>query len=118
MPLPVFIRNFCFGRFAVWISGVRNMAEEKKKTFQSNNIIVENRQSAMFSGVVDVSGFNENCINMFTDVGGLVLKGSGLHIVRLSLETGDVAVEGRIDSLIYSDKERPHTEGFISRLFR
>ncbi|PWM43878.1 MAG: sporulation protein YabP [Clostridiales bacterium] len=94
------------------------MADEKKNVTKSNNVIIESRQNAMFSGVLDVSGFNENCINMYTEGGALVLKGSGLHIVRLSIETGEVSVEGSIDSLVYSNRERRQSEGVLTRLFK
>ena len=94
------------------------MADEKKNIPKSHNVIIESRQNVMFSGVLDVSGFNDNCVSMYTEGGALVLKGSELHIVRLSLETGEVSVEGNVDSLVYSSRERRRNESLLTRLFK
>ena len=53
---------------------------------------------------------------MKTSAGTLIIKGSGLHIDKLNLETGDVNVEGMINSLQYigSDSSRSR----FSKLFR
>ena len=80
------------------------------------NIIIENRSRMSVSGVSDVENFDENTVVLYTNRGLLTVKGTGLHIERLSLETGELAVEGTIDALEYtSDIE---TGGFWSRLFR
>ena len=50
----------------------------------------------------------------------LLIKGNDLHVNRLTLEKGEVDVEGRIDSLSYSDaggsKKTP--ESLLGRIFR
>ena len=52
---------------------------------------------------------------MRTTLGELAVGGSGLHVGRLSLETGELAVEGLVSELTYS--ERDAGGGFWSRLF-
>lgn len=80
------------------------------------NIIIENRSKMSVSGVSDVENFDENSVTLYTNRGLLTLRGSGLHIERLSLETGELAVEGTIDAIEYSDAVE--SSGFWSRLFR
>ena len=53
---------------------------------------------------------------MATTQGRLVIGGSGLHIEKLSLDGGDLLVEGTIDTLNYEEEE-PQS-GFLGRLFR
>jgi hypothetical protein len=50
-------------------------------------------------------------------LGELTVKGQGLRIQRLSIETGDLTLEGEIDSLTYA---QVHTRsgGFFGKLFR
>ncbi|MBQ6697688.1 MAG: sporulation protein YabP [Oscillospiraceae bacterium] len=80
------------------------------------NIIIENRSRMSVSGVSDVENFDENSVVLYTNRGLLTVKGMGLHIERLSLETGELALEGTIDGVEYSEAETGG--GFWSRLFR
>ncbi|MBQ2841278.1 MAG: sporulation protein YabP [Oscillospiraceae bacterium] len=80
------------------------------------NIIIENRSRMSISGVSDVENFDENSVVLYTNRGLLTVRGTALHIERLSLETGELAVEGTIDGIEYSDNV--DAQGFWSRLFR
>ena len=82
------------------------------------NIILEDRHSLTVSGVSDVDSFDEQSIVIFTSLGELCVRGSDLHINRLSLEIGEILVEGEIDSLVYSERESKQQGGFFSRVFR
>lgn len=50
----------------------------------------------------------------------LLIKGHDLHVNRLSLEKGEVDIEGRIDSLTYSDVKSAgkQAESLLGRLFK
>ena len=52
---------------------------------------------------------------MRTVLGELTVVGSGLHIGKLSLDTGELAVEGMVSDLSYAEHET--AGGFWSRLF-
>ena len=80
------------------------------------NIIIENRSRLSVSGVSDVENFDENSVVVYTNRGLLTIRGAGLHIERLSLETGELAIEGTVDGVEYS--ETVENAGFWSRLFR
>ena len=62
----------------------------------------------------------ENQLILDTDMGLLTIKGKGLHVSRLTLEKGEVDLEGTIDSLAYSagDGGRKAGESLLGRLFR
>ena len=47
----------------------------------------------------------------------LTVKGQGLHINRLNVETGDLTLEGTIDSLTYAEVHS-RSGGFFGRLFK
>ena len=47
--------------------------------------------------------------------GTLIVRGTGLHLQMLSLEGGQVSVDGRVDSLTY--EEPVPAGGFFARLF-
>ena len=68
------------------------------------------RERLTVSGVEDVERFDETGIIMSTSVGTLVITGEDLHIGKLSLDGGELHVDGRIDSVSYEDggQERGH----------
>ncbi len=82
-----------------------------------HNVIIDNRRKMELTGVRGVSGFDEQTVSLITEMGGLVIKGTGLHITRLSLDTGDVTVEGNVNAMQYTTAGTP-SKGLVSKLFR
>ncbi len=74
------------------------------------------RERLTVSGVEDVERFDENGIVMSTSAGVLVVTGEDLHIGKLSLDGGELHVDGRIDSVAYEEGSREQG-GFLRRLF-
>lgn len=74
------------------------------------------REQLTVSGVEDVERFDETGIVMSTSAGTLVVTGEDLHIGKLSLDGGELRVEGRVDSVSYED-DGAGRGGFFSRLF-
>lgn len=82
----------------------------------SHHIILEERERLMISGVEDVARFDEETIVLTTTLGALEIQGANLHIETLSLDGGDLKVEGEIHALVY-DTEEPTRGGLFRRLF-
>ena len=74
------------------------------------------RERLTVSGVEDVERFDETGIVMSTSAGTLVVTGEDLHIGKLSLDGGELHVEGRVDS-VTSEDDGAGRGGFFSRLF-
>ena len=74
------------------------------------------REKLTVSGVEDVERFDESGIVMSTSAGVLVVTGEDLHIGKLSLDGGELHVDGRIDSVAYEEGGREQG-GFLRRLF-
>ncbi len=91
--------------------------EEKAVVRKKHGVILEDRKNLTLTGVKDVSGFDEQKIALNTELGELIVKGTGLHINDFSHETGELTLDGEIDSLVYSGQRQPEG-GFFSRLFR
>ena len=74
----------------------------------------------MVTGVLDVLSFDLNEILLETEQGMLMVKGTDLHVNRLSVEKGEVDLSGNIDSIAYSSSTPAEkaVENFLSRLFR
>ncbi len=81
-----------------------------------NNVILEGRARLSVSGVVDVESFDETLVLMETSDGMLSVRGSGLHMEKLNLENGELALVGEITALEYDDRVSART-GLLARLF-
>lgn len=81
-----------------------------------HNLILEDRRRLSVSGVTEVVSFDECQAVMETDRGLLTVEGSELHMEKLSLDVGELTLEGEIDALAYA-RERKSKGGFWSRVF-
>lgn len=94
--------------------------EELNSTGRMHKVILTNRRTCTINGVNDVISFDIHEILLDTEQGMLMIKGDDLHVNRLTLEKGEVDVDGRIDSFTYSDSSgsSQRNESLLSRLFR
>ena len=93
------------------------MTDEKNLPKLPNNIIMEDRKKLSVSGVTDIDSFDEQTVIAVTQLGELTIRGWDLHITRLSLEQGELMVDGEISSLTSTDT-RPIAQGFFSKVLR
>ena len=94
--------------------------EELNSTGRMHKVILTNRRTCTINGVNDVISFDIHEILLDTEQGMLMIKGDDLHVNRLTLEKGEVDVDGRIDSFTYSDSSgsSQRNESLLSKLFR
>ncbi len=85
-----------------------------------HKVMLTNRKTCTINGVNDVLSFDIHEILLETDQGMLMIKGKDLHVNRLTLEKGEVDVDGKIDSLTYSETAGSgnKNESLLSKLFR
>lgn len=83
---------------------------------KNHTMMLDNRQKLVLTGAEDVNGFNEETVSVQTSSGLLIVKGEGLHIDKLNLETGDVTIDGKINAMQYLQSD--NTRSRLSKLFR
>ena len=93
------------------------MQENGKALKRKHNLIMEDRKTLTLTGISDVDSFDEQTVVLITDIGELIIKGDSLQIKGFSVESGELSLEGRIDSLSYQEVNK-YNGGFFSRLFR
>lgn len=93
---------------------------DEKQTQGVHKVSINGRRSGTITGVADVLSFDVNEILLETEQGMLMVKGSELHVKRLSVEKGEVDIEGLIDSLTYSNSSSKgqKAESLMGRLFK
>ena len=87
---------------------------------RQHRLMLTGRSVCNLNGILDVLSFDLNEILLETEQGMLMIKGDDLHVNRLTLEKGEVDVDGRIDSFTYSDAGGSGHKGesFLTKLFR
>ncbi|MGN0377084.1 MAG: sporulation protein YabP [Suilimivivens sp.] len=87
---------------------------------RTHKMTLQNRRTCNLTGVNDVLSFDVSEIILETDQGMLMIKGSELHVNRLTLDKGEVDIEGKFDSFTYSEQVGIGTKGesFLKRLFK
>ena len=80
-----------------------------------HKLTLQERKSLTMTGVAEVISFDESLVVLNTSLGVLTVQGQELKLKTLSLEGGQVAVDGQISALIY---EQPREGGLWQRLWR
>jgi sporulation protein YabP len=94
--------------------------EDKQQILKGHKLNIIARKSATITGVNDVLSFDAGEVLLQTEQGILMIRGNELHVNRLTLEKGEVDIDGRIDSLTYSDSAGggKSSESLLGRLFK
>lgn len=83
-----------------------------------HRIIIEGRRNIKITGVEDVESFDDDCVVVYTVDGTMTVGGAGFHINKLTIENGELEIDGDVDSIRYSDSRREEHGGFFGRIFR
>lgn len=89
--------------------------EKGKLPVKPHHVIMEDRSRLSVTGVEDVLSFDETEIIARTGQGNLLVRGMGLHIGKLTLDSGEMTVDGTIRELCY--EETAPVSGFWAKLF-
>ena len=94
--------------------------EERPQNRGAHKLTIMNRRAGSITGVSDVISFDISEVLLETDMGMLKIQGADLHVNRLTLEKGEIDLEGRIDSIQYSEVSdfKKGGETLLNRLFR
>lgn len=94
--------------------------DEKKQNLNViQNVILESREKATISGVIDVLSFDDEVVILETELGLLTVKGENMRINKLSLDTSEVIIGGNIITLNYSDKKTSsENTSILSKIFK
>ena len=96
------------------------MAYEDKRAAQApskpHSLTLSERGKLTVTGVEEVLRFDEEEVEMRTVRGDLIVRGSGLRVGRLAIDTGELSVEGSVSELLYAE-EPGARGGWFARLF-
>lgn len=78
-----------------------------------HKLTLNERKSLTMSGVTEVVSFDDTTVILQTKLGTLEVQGQQLQLKTLSIDGGQVAVDGHVSALIYEEPRNSH--GFWGR---
>ena len=81
-----------------------------------HKLILNERQQLSVTGVSEVVSFDESAVVLRTELGTLIVQGRELQLKTLSLEGGQMAVDGSISALSYEEPRQGG--GWLRRLMK
>ena len=79
-----------------------------------HKLSLNERKTLTMTGVTEVVSFDDSTVILRTGLGTLVVQGRDLQLKTLSLDGGQVAVDGNISALVY--EETRADRGLLRRL--
>lgn len=93
---------------------LRNGGMDMEERKLPHKLTLNERRELTMTGVTEVVSFEDTAVVLKTSLGTLILQGSGLKLKTLSLDGGQVAVDGTISAMVYQE---PRAAGFLQRFF-
>lgn len=90
---------------------------EEKRFPSKHKLIIDKRQKAYVSGIIEVMSFDDEEVATETELGTLIIRGEGLHVSALNIEKGELEIDGHIDSFTY-EESRGSKSGFMGKIFK
>ncbi len=96
------------------------MLEDKVKQKRAHSVQMENRNKMIMTGITDVVSFDLNKVILQSDYGVITIKGDNLHVNKLSVDKGELDVDGVITAFEYSELSTYSAKGesIFNRLFK
>lgn len=91
-----------------------------KEISVNHSVSIVERKNINISGVKKIDSFDDEEFLLETNMGYIIIKGSGLEIIKLDTIQGNVAIKGKINSLVYMEgsNKKVKEESVFSKLFK
>lgn len=96
------------------------MENKSSPEIGAHKFLVQGRKVTELTGIKEVISFDAKEVVLNTTLGALIIRGNDLFVKRLTVEKGEVDLEGQVDSFVYADKPGKAGDGesLLKRLFR
>lgn len=86
------------------------------KKASDHRVMIDNRKKLTITGVTDTDKFDEGSVLLYSSMGEIIVKGRDLRVSGLSVESGEMTVEGEIGAVIYGDSQVKGPLSFFGKL--
>ena len=94
--------------------------QESSISGYNHGISLFERKNLVITGVKKIENFDNNQFILETIMGGMLIKGEGLELIKLDTLQGNVSIKGLINSISYVDEtsKKEKEESIFNRLFK
>ena len=86
-------------------------------SYGSHELKIIDRREIALTGIKKITSFDAEEFLLESNMGPILIKGSGLEIMRLDTHDGNVKIKGKINGFNYLDnKEKAKEESLIAKL--
>ena len=107
------LRIFCNEYAQVFWGGIMEAVKEQK----SQELKLINREKLSINEVLEVVKFDDSIVVLITKLGELTIEGNNIKISTLDTDMGFVSLDGKIDSIYYTNDAKNESKGFFAKLF-
>ena len=90
---------------------------EAVKEQKSQELKLINREKLSINEVLEVVKFDDSIVVLITKLGELTIEGNNIKISTLDTDMGFVSLDGKIDSIYYTNDAKNESKGFFAKLF-
>ena len=84
-----------------------------------NHVVKLNeRKNVVLSGVKKIINFDDKEFSLDTTMGIMIIKGTGLEMIKLDTLEGNVSIKGKINMISYMEAENNKDSSVFSKLFK
>ena len=88
-------------------------------SYGSHELKIIDRREIALTGIKKITSFDAEEFLLESNMGPILIKGSGLEIMRLDTHDGNVKIKGKINGFNFLDnKEKAKEESLIAKLFK
>lgn len=86
---------------------------------ETQEVVLKGRKDLLITGVKKLESLNEQEFIIYTILGKMQVKGSGLEMKSLNIDKGDLLITGNVRLIEYLEKvEKQKEKGFLTKLFK
>ena len=90
------------------MNGMSNSAQPE------HTMQLSNRKILALTGISDVISFDETLVTLTCNESIMSIEGEKMRVLRMDVDSGDLAIEGKINAVSYIDK-RTRKNGLFSK---
>ena len=89
-------------------------------TNYNHSINLLERKTLVVTGVKKIENFDNLHFLMDTSMGGMIVKGEDLDLIKLDTLSGNVTIKGTVNSIEYiiENNKKNHDDSIFNRLFK
>lgn len=93
---------------------------EEIVTYGTHELKLMDRREISLTGIKKITSFDSEEFLLESNMGIILIKGTGLEIMKLDTHDGNVKIKGKINSFTYLDnnKEKVKEESLLAKLFK